>query len=140
MRVVAKVVLVREGKVLLLRRSETDKRRPLQWDLPGGMVENGEDLNTAAARETQEESGITVDPLKLNLVYTDNKMTEKGYVIWLFFAEKTTEEKTVLSFEHTESIWVTPNEALEMIEYPLHKALFAHLQEAQLLQELGLLQ
>jgi len=87
-RLVAKVVLVREGKVLLMRRGMTDKRRPGQWDLPGGAVDEDEDINSAAARETQEEAGITVDPLKLNLVFTEKAVTDAGFTMWLFFAEK----------------------------------------------------
>jgi len=45
----------------------------------------------------------------------------------------------VISHEHSEYRWVIPAEAREMIEYPLHKALFAHLAENEILEELGLL-
>lgn len=52
-------VIVDEGKVLLVKR----KHEPLkgQWSLPGGMVEIGETLETALAREMLEETGLRVD-------------------------------------------------------------------------------
>jgi 8-oxo-dGTP diphosphatase len=52
-------VIVDEGKVLLVKR----KYEPLkgQWSLPGGMVEIGETLETALAREMLEETGLRVE-------------------------------------------------------------------------------
>ena len=52
-------VIVDEGKVVLVRR----KNEPLQgqWSLPGGMVEIGETLESALAREMLEETGLTVN-------------------------------------------------------------------------------
>jgi len=52
-------VIVDDGKVLLVKR----KYEPLkgQWSLPGGMVEVGETLETALAREMLEETGLRVD-------------------------------------------------------------------------------
>jgi mutator protein MutT len=52
-------VIVDEGKVLLVKR----KYEPLkgQWSLPGGMVEIGETLEAALAREMLEETALRVD-------------------------------------------------------------------------------
>jgi 8-oxo-dGTP pyrophosphatase MutT (NUDIX family) len=42
-RVLCEVVLSdREGKILILRRSSSDKRRPGQWDVPGGHLDPDE--------------------------------------------------------------------------------------------------
>lgn len=139
LRIVAKVVLVHDGKMLILRRGMTDKRRPGQWDLPGGAVDEGEDINAAAARETQEEAGIMVDPLKLNLVYIEKAMTDAGFTMWLFFAEKVASNAVTISHEHSEYQWVDPKHALGMIEYPLHKSLLKHLLDNRILEELQLL-
>jgi len=34
------------------------------WEMPGGIVEEGESLKDAAMRETKEESGIDIEDLK----------------------------------------------------------------------------
>jgi ADP-ribose pyrophosphatase YjhB (NUDIX family) len=52
-------VIVDAGKIVLIRR----KYAPLKghWSLPGGMVEVGEGLEAALAREMLEETGLVVD-------------------------------------------------------------------------------
>jgi ADP-ribose pyrophosphatase YjhB (NUDIX family) len=52
-------VIVDDGKVVLVKR----KYEPLkgQWSLPGGMVEIGETLESALAREMLEETSLRVD-------------------------------------------------------------------------------
>jgi ADP-ribose pyrophosphatase YjhB (NUDIX family) len=61
-----KVIIVREdGKLLALRRSKTCPRRPFSWDLPGGDVEFGEELEASVKREIQEEAGVAVEKVEL---------------------------------------------------------------------------
>jgi mutator protein MutT len=52
-------VIVEDGKVVVIRR----RHEPLagQWSLPGGMVELGETLETAIAREMLEETSLVVE-------------------------------------------------------------------------------
>jgi 8-oxo-dGTP diphosphatase len=126
-----------DGKLLALRRSETDERRPLQWDIPGGLVEEGENFAEATARETEEEAGIKVDPEALQLVYTQQVIKqpkdEPLNMIWLFFVGHTDNTEVRLSEEHNEYRWITLDEALRDFEYPLHQELFRHLKGNDLL-------
>lgn len=63
------VVLDPAGRVLLLGARLTDPDLPpgdvLFWYTPGGGVEAGESLRTAAVRELAEEIGLDVDPADL---------------------------------------------------------------------------
>jgi ADP-ribose pyrophosphatase YjhB (NUDIX family) len=52
--------------LLLMRRS--DNRH---WGLPGGYVEKGESVSTAAAREVEEETGVRIRVGRLIGVYSD---------------------------------------------------------------------
>ena len=55
--------IVRDGKILVVRRA----RMPAHglYTLPGGVVEVGETLVEAVAREVLEETGMTVEPVAL---------------------------------------------------------------------------
>ena len=58
-RVVVGVVFDVDGKVLITRRPEHVHQGGL-WEFPGGKVEFGEDVESALARELQEELGIEI--------------------------------------------------------------------------------
>nr|MBC7244291.1 NUDIX hydrolase [Chloroflexota bacterium] len=53
-------VVVRQEKVLLIRRANTPNRG--QWSIPGGTVELGETLAQTAIREVREECAIEIEP------------------------------------------------------------------------------
>jgi glycerol 3-phosphatase-2 len=62
-------VVLREGRLLLLRRA--DNR---QWGLPGGSVEIGETVTAAIEREVREETGYEVAVGRLVGVYSDPRL------------------------------------------------------------------
>ncbi len=51
-------VLIRDDKVLLVKRLPHRKVYPNLWDLPGGHIEGDESPEEALRRETREELGI----------------------------------------------------------------------------------
>jgi 8-oxo-dGTP diphosphatase len=55
-------VCVRRRRVLVVRAGDSDA-----FYLPGGKPESGETFAVAAAREVEEEVGLTVDPDELTL-------------------------------------------------------------------------
>ncbi|MCC6480144.1 MAG: NUDIX domain-containing protein [Sphingomonadaceae bacterium] len=61
MRNIVNALLLREGKVLLARRSRHRKAYPDLWSFPGGHVEGDETLVQALCREVSEE--ISIIPL-----------------------------------------------------------------------------
>lgn len=61
-------LLERDGRVVLVREHD-------RWQLPGGAVEDGEELSGALAREVREETGLGVADARLRLV-TDQTITD----------------------------------------------------------------
>jgi len=59
------IIFDSEMRVLILKRSSyPDQWFPNKWCLVGGMIEEGEDPDVAAKRETFEETGIKLENIK----------------------------------------------------------------------------
>jgi ADP-ribose pyrophosphatase YjhB (NUDIX family) len=59
--------------ILMIRRAEEPARG--LWSLPCGYLECGETLEEGAARETCEESGVVVEPARLELSFVINMVS-----------------------------------------------------------------
>jgi 8-oxo-dGTP diphosphatase len=55
---IAAAVIINNGEVLIVRRRVEEGE--LSWQFPAGKMEPGESGDDAALRETQEETGLTV--------------------------------------------------------------------------------
>lgn len=60
---IAAAVVVQDGTVLLVRRRVAEGT--LLWQLPAGAVEDGESPEDAAVRETLEETGLSVEAVRM---------------------------------------------------------------------------
>src|SRR3954471_7122881 len=60
MREVVGAAILENGRVLAARRARPPSLAGL-WELPGGKVEQGESLATAAVREIEEELGCLIE-------------------------------------------------------------------------------
>jgi 8-oxo-dGTP diphosphatase len=127
--VIAKVIVVNpEGKILALRRSMTDTRRPGQWDFPGGFVEQGEELQAAARRETEEEAGIQLKNIQLCFGMSDPDPEHNRSGTWLVFVGHVAGTPDVtLSFEHDEYKWIDPAELRDEITYDRQQKMLDYL-------------
>jgi 8-oxo-dGTP diphosphatase len=61
---VSKVMIIDDGKVLLLLRSKNSHWKPLYWDFPGGHLKNDENWVEGAVRETKEETDLDISDLQ----------------------------------------------------------------------------
>lgn len=138
--IVTKAVLFDdEGRILLLKRSATDKRRPNQWDLPGGHVDEGEMPADAVIREIWEESGLhaSIKHLvyaKTEIVTWQDERTRKhrSNTTWQYFICVTNEKNARLSHEHSEYCWIDLKKALELVTYDRHLEVLRHVHDNQL--------
>ena len=91
-------------KVLLIQR----KNEPFkdQWPLPGGFVDEGENLETAAKRELQEETGVTVESMQQVQAFGEPGRDPRGHTISIaFLARIYCEENLTSSDDAKDAQW-----------------------------------
>jgi 8-oxo-dGTP diphosphatase len=74
-----------EGIVLIRRRNP-----PLGWALPGGFVDYGESLESAAVREAREETSLDVELTGQLGAYSDPSRDPRQHTISVVFTAKAT--------------------------------------------------
>jgi len=73
-------------KVLLIQRKNDPFKD--QWVLPGGFVDEGEDLETAAKRELLEETGVEVSSMQQIQAFGDPGRDPRGHIISIAFLSR----------------------------------------------------
>jgi 8-oxo-dGTP diphosphatase len=94
-----------EGKILVLKRSETDDHKPGVWETPGGGMDQEESPQEALRREITEETGLGVTVQEPFNVFTFHKDTGEFKVGMTFLCDMV-EGEVILSDEHSEYRWI----------------------------------
>lgn len=106
------MLVVRDGHLLVLMRAEDD--HPLFqgiWDVPGGIVERGEDARAAALRETAEETGLEVARCEVLRSWAHEWHDRERFRVTTFIGWE--HHGTLrLSAEHSAHAWMTPEQIL----------------------------
>ena len=100
----ANIILVKDGKILLLLRSGKNRWKPNRWGPPGGHIDLGEDAIQAAVRETFEETGLTVKGVDLELLI--QKIKPDFGRVYFYITDKFSDRGIKLSHEHDGFTWV----------------------------------
>jgi 8-oxo-dGTP diphosphatase len=104
--------IFRDGKVLVVRRA----RKPALnlYTMPGGVVEAGETLAEAAAREVREETALEIEVLTLaghrEAVMRDKDGRVERHFVIMCFAARWISGEPVLNEELDEAHWQAPSE------------------------------
>lgn len=99
---------------------------PGQWGLPGGGIENGENMETAFRRELMEELGVEISDVE-PLFFSDGSYTKSFangdrrdvYMIFLIFSCRASSSILTLSAEFDEYAWA---KSTDLQTYDLNNA------------------
>lgn len=124
---VSALVQDREGRILLIRRSDNGK-----YSVPGGGLEAGETVAQAVVREVHEETGIEVDVTELVgvfsnpehvIAYDDGEVRQEFSIC---FRAQPIGGDLRTSEESTEVEWVPP---AELSERDIHPSILLRIQK-----------
>ncbi len=71
------IIIEYKGRIVMIGR----KNVPLGWALPGGFVDYGESLESAAVREAKEETGLDVKLIRQFHTYSDPGRDPRSHTI-----------------------------------------------------------
>lgn len=116
-RVAARVLVVHDNKILLVKEHEDD-----WWALPGGGIDHGEAIEAAVLREIEEELGVTKDDVKSDYqiaYYTIGSVVNAIPRMNLFFKVSVPPSAIKMTAHIAEWKWLTRE---EFISHDLHSS------------------
>lgn len=122
------VIIVQEGRVLVMKRSEAARIAPGVWHVPAGKAKYEETPREAAIREALEETGLAVEIVEEASVRAFHSVDVHGErydrCIFTYVVKPLGEVEVTLNDEHSAFAWVEPQQLLQ----PPYESFDAHLQ------------
>lgn len=109
-----------ENKYLILKKTIEENLNDAcsnLFDLPGGRVEYGEDLENSLKREIKEETSLIAKKIKLLSVNSVIKKDKIQLIVITYLCTCISYE-CILSEEHNDFIWLNKEEILNSYLYP----------------------
>jgi len=103
--------LYRDGKFIILKRSEKEIQSPGKWTVPGGKVERGDTILEALEKEIKEETGLETE--KEFEFLGDSEFTRPdGYhvVVPRFLCRAKSGEVNIDKNDFTDHAWISLDE------------------------------
>ena len=118
-RIAVKAFIINNGKLLILKRADNDVHKPGIWEIPGGRIENNEDLITALKREVKEETGLDII-VSRRLSIRHFTRDDKEEIEMHIFLSNSVNEEVKLSDEHILFEWIEIEKCKEKLTSFFH--------------------
>lgn len=125
--ITVKGIVIYEQKVLILKRVRPSSDGLGYWELPGGGLEYGETPHEALIRELKEETNLDIKILKA--VYTFTAIRPQYQTVGIGFLCIPTNNQVNISHEHTDYLFVDPDNLLNYIDQKIYDDIILTLQE-----------
>ena len=103
-RVAVKSFIVKDSRLLMIKRRGNDMHSPGEWDIPGGKLEHGENPFEGLKREGMEELGIGIEIIMPFHVQHFTREDGQNITIIIFLC-RPLQGQIRLSQEHTDFRW-----------------------------------
>lgn len=119
-RIAVKAFIIKDKKLLIMKRVPDDVQSPSVWEFPGGRLSDGENPFEGLKREVREEAGINIEIKKLlNVQYFKR---DDGETITMIIFECSSDGMDIfLSDEHSEFKWIKLDKAKEKLAPFFHQ-------------------
>jgi len=135
-RAAAYLLLIKDNKVLLLRRFNTGWSDGM-YTLAAGHLEEGEPVTAAMSREAKEEIGITINPADLHVVHVAHRNSATNYIDFYFTVSAWQGEPVNAEPDHCDDVQWFPLDALPANILPNVYDAITHYQAGEHFSELG---
>ncbi|MAG50602.1 DNA mismatch repair protein MutT [archaeon] len=108
-RFVVAAIIVKNSKILLLKRKKDDFMGGI-YELPSGKVEDNEEIDLSLKREIKEETGLKIKEIKKYFGFFDYESKSGKKTRQFNFLVETDLDDLKLSDEHEDFSWVSKTE------------------------------
>ncbi len=121
-----KGVIVKDGKVLILRANKAIGRRDI-WEMPGGRIDGDETIEQALRRELKEELP-NIKNIKIYEILHAHRLPwdidgDKSLVLIFYRVRADFDGEPKFSDEHVDIRWVDIDTALQLTQEHTHPAI-----------------
>jgi ADP-ribose pyrophosphatase YjhB (NUDIX family) len=116
----AALIMDDQNRLLLMKRLDSGC-----WGPPGGAVELGEVVETAARREVREETGLELNEMSLFGVFSGPELFyrypngDEVYNVTIIYRARFSGGDVCLNSEHTDWGWFAPEDIPENVSPPI---------------------
>ncbi len=122
MAIAVKAFIVNDGKVLIIKRALDDIQKPGIWEIPGGRIDENEEMEKGLVREVYEEVGLRIDISREISIREFTRNDGQEIEMHIFLCNATCDiNKIELGKEHTSYKWIEIEKSKEKLDEFFHE-------------------